>query len=284
MIVQTLTPRYGSVSGLCRLTDLAESSYHYELLGRTNDRADAGLLSALGALAGQYPTYGYRRLGVLVRRQVAFAGVNDKRIRRLMKHAGMQAKTPRQRVSTTQSAHGFERYPNLLAALPRIDYPDQVWACDLTYIKLANGAFVYLAIVLDVFTRMIRGWSLGREITHTLALEALRGALRKRTPDIHHSDQGVQYATPLYTDVLKQQAIQISMSDKAAAWQNGFAERFMLTLKEEEVYLTEYEDYYDALNSIGPFIDAVYNKKRIHSSLGYIAPAQFEREWRAKNR
>ena len=125
---------------------------------------------------------------------------------------------------------------------------------------------------------------MGREITHTLAREALRGALRKRTPDIHHSDQGVQYATPLYTDVLKQQAIQISMRDKGAAWQNGYAERFMLTLKEEEVDLTEYEDSYDALNNIGPFMDGVYTKKRIHSSPGDIAPAQFEREWRAKNR
>ena len=205
-----------------------------------------------------------------VRRQVAFAGVNDKRIRRLMKHAGIQAKTPRQRVTTTQSAHAFERDPNLLASLPQNDHPEQVWACDLTYIKRANGAFVYLAIVLDGFTRMIRAGSLGREITHALAREALRGALRKRTPDIHHSDQGVQYATPLYTDVLKQQAIQISMRDKGAAWQNGFAERFMLTLKEEEVDLTEYEDSYDALNTIGPFMDAVYPKKRIHSSLGIL--------------
>lgn len=237
----------------------------------------------MGALAGRYPTYGYRRLGVLLRLQKSFDNVNDKRIRRVMKEAGLQAKKPCRRVTTTQSGHGFRRYPNLLKDLPGIVRPNQVWVSDITYIRLADGSFVYLAIVMDIFTRVIRGWTLGTDITHQLALTALNKALKKGIPEIHHSDQGVQYATPMYTNTLTGHNIAISMSDKGKAWQNGYAERFMLTVKEEEVYLNEYQNYNDALANIGPFIDAVYNKKRIHSALGYIPPARFEKLWNAQN-
>lgn len=281
MMVQAMTPKYGSVSELCRLAGLAESSYHYQPQGLVDEASDSALLSALGALAVRYPTYGYRRLGVLLRGQKAFQQVNNKRLRRLMKQAGIRAKTPRNRISTTNSAHGFRRYPNLLKILPEITKPDQVWVCDITYIRLADGSFVYLAIVLDVFTRVIRGWALGKDITHELALAALNKALKKAVPQIHHSDQGVQYATTRYTDTLSSLNIQISMSDKGKAWQNGYAERLMLTIKEEEVYLNEYTSFDMALASIRSFIDALYNKKRIHSALGYISPGLFETNWRA---
>jgi transposase InsO family protein len=185
-------------------------------------------------------------------------------------------------VFTTDSAHGFPRYPNLVRALAHIDHPDQVWCCDITYIVLATGEVAFLASVLDVFTRGIRGWALGRDLTRDLTVNALRRALKRCTPEIHHSDQGVQYATPDYTHRLEGRGVRISMTDKGAAWQNGYAERWMRTLKEEEVYLSEYETFAEALAQIGQFIDAVYNRKRIHSALGDLSPAQFEAQWRAQ--
>lgn len=283
MMVKAMTPKYGSVRELCQMVGLAESSYHYQPQGRVDGAPDSSLLSALVALAGRYPTYGYRRLGVLLRGQKAFSQITDKCLRRVVKQANLRAKTPHKRVSTTNSAHGFRRYPNLLKTYPQVSRPDQVWVSDITYIRLADGSFVYLAIVLDLFTRAIRGWHLGRDITHQLALSALNMALKKAAPQIHHSDQGVQYATPLYTDALTSRHIRISMSDKGMAWQNGYAERFMLTIKEEEVYLNEYRDFDDALSNIASFINSLYNKKRIHSALGYISPAQFEAVWRKNN-
>jgi putative transposase len=161
--------------------------------------------------------------------------------------------------------------------------PEQVWVCDITYIRLHYG-FVYLAVIMDVFTRGIRGWHLGRNLDHTLTLVALQRALVKYpTPEIHHSDQGVQYAATAYTQVLRDAQVQISMADQGAAWQNGYAERLIRTIKEEEVDLSEYLDYHDAYQQIGRFLDDVYMHKRIHSSLGYLTPAEFEAQRREEH-
>jgi putative transposase len=139
--------------------------------------------------------------------------------------------------------------------------------------------FVYLAVILDLFTRCIRGWHLGRSLSQELTGVALKEALTKQTPEIHHSDQGVQYAATAYVQLLEARGVQISMAEVGQAWQNGYAERIMRTIKEEEVDLSEYQDYWDAYRQIGQFLEDVYMQKRIHSSLGYLTPVEFENRW-----
>ena len=182
---------------------------------------------------------------------------------------------------TTDSNHNHKVYPNMIKNR-EIKQPNQVWASDITYIQLADE-FVYLAVMLDLFTRRCIGWQLGRHIDTQLTFSALDQALKHRwNPDllgiIHHSDRGVQYASNLYVDRLKEHNFQISMSRKGNPYDNAFVESFIKTLKYEEVYLNEYETFSDALENIGRFIDDVYNKKRLHSSLGYKSPEAFEQE------
>ena len=178
---------------------------------------------------------------------------------------------------TTNSDHPYPRYKNLVKDL-EITTPDQVWVSDITYILLGNG-FVFLAVIMDVYTRVIRGWSLSTMINLDLTLEALNMALADRVPEIHHSDQGAQYAAHAYVDRLKEYKVQISMAAIGKAEENGYAERLMRTIKEEEVDLSDYSDFADAKMQIGKFIKDVYNCKRIHSSLGYLTPAEFEAAW-----
>jgi transposase InsO family protein len=142
--------------------------------------------------------------------------------------------------------------------------------------------FVYLAVIMDVFTRCIRGWHLARSLDQELTLTALKRALVERVPEIHHSDQGVQYAATGYVELLRAHSVQISMAEIGQAWQNGYAERLMRTIREEEVDLSEYQDYHDAYEQLGRFLDEVYQHKRIHSSLGYLTPAEFESHWQAE--
>lgn len=192
-----------------------------------------------------------------------------------MRELGIEPRRKRRKKVTTQSNHPFPRYPNLVLGLA-ITRPEQVWVADITYIRLGIG-FVYLAIVMDVYTRQIRGWELSEFIDHQLTVAALGKALAHGRPEIHHSDQGVQYATPKYTALLV--GVQISMAEVGQAWQNGYAERLMRTIKEEEVDLTHYQDFDDARQQIGTFIDEVYTHKRIHSALGYLTPAEFEAQY-----
>ena len=156
--------------------------------------------------------------------------------------------------------------------------PDQVWVSDITYIRLRRE-FVYLAVIMDMFTRCIRGWNLDRSLDHSLTVGALQSALERHRPEIHHSDQGVQYASTAYTRMLQEVNVQVSMAAVGEAWQNGYAERLIRTIKEEEVNLSDYEDYTDAYRQLGHFLDEVYTRKRIHSSLGYLTPAEFQAQW-----
>jgi putative transposase len=206
--------------------------------------------------------------------------VNAKRVRRVMRELGLAAEPPRRRVRTTDSAHPFPRYPNLVADLA-VARPDQAWVADIAYVRV-RAEFVYLAVLMDVFTRCVRGWELSRSLDQGLTLAALRRARRRGRPEVHHSDQGVQYAAGAYVERLTAAGAAISMAAVGEPEENGYAERLMRTIKEEEVALTDYRDYADARRQLGRFLDAVYNRKRIHSALGYLTPAEFEQQWRAE--
>jgi len=258
---------------VCRLLDYPRSLLYRAPAAATDDEAD--LRAALLRLAGEWPTYGYRRLTALLRRE-GWA-VNSKRVRRLMAALAILGRPPVRRTRTTDSNHDFPRFPNLVEDL-EVVRPDQVWVADITYVRLQRD-FVYLAVIMDVFTRSIRGWHLGRSLEQELTLQALNQALQKNTPEIHHSDQGVQYAATAYVQRLQGCGAALSMAAIGEPRENGYAERLMRTIKEEEVALTEYRDFADAWRQLGRFIEAVYNRKRIHSALGYLTPEEFEEQW-----
>jgi transposase InsO family protein len=262
---------------VCRLLDVSRSSVYYAAQAPPDD--EAMLKTVLLDLAGQWPTYGYRRLTAMMRR--LDWPVNCKRVRRWMEELGLAGAPPKRTTRTTNSKHDFPRYDNLVKDL-EISLPDQVWVADITYIRLQRE-FVYLAVIMDVFTRCLRGWHLGRSIDQGLTLAALERALVLATPQIHHSDQGVQYAATAYVDRLKQLNIQPSMAAIGEPRENGYAERLMRTIKEEEVDLSEYHDFADAQRQIRRFLDDVYNVKRIHSALGYLTPLEFEQQWRLEH-
>jgi len=259
------------VTTICAVLDLPRSSFYHQAIAMD----DATLRMAIQDLAAQYPTYGYRRITVLLQRSEWT--VNHKRIRRLMAEMGLQRPQKRRKTRTTDSQHGFGRYPNLVKDLTAA-YPEHLWVADITYVRL-HREFVYLAVIMDVFTRSVRGWHLSRSLDRTLTLTALQRALADRVPDIHHSDQGWQYACDEYTDLLQQHHIQISMAAVGKPEENGYAERLMRTIKEEEIDLSEYEDFHHAYRSIGRFLEDAYTQKRIHSALGYLAPSEFEAQW-----
>ena len=261
------------ISVACDLLELAPSTYYY----RPVQSDESELEAAIEEIAGQFPVYGTRRVTNQLRRSPYRFTVNRKRVRRIMAKRELLRPIKRRKRRTTDSQHPYPRYPNLVKEL-EITHPDQVWVSDITYIRL-HQEYVYLAIIMDVFTRSIRGWCLSRTLDQELTLMALRAALENYSPGIHHSDQGVQYAAYAYTDLLKEHGIQISMAAVGKAEENGYAERFMRTIKEEEVNLSEYLDFGDAHQQIGRFIEDVYMTKRIHSSLGYLTPVEYEYAW-----
>jgi putative transposase len=261
------------VKVVSQLLGLSRSTYYYH--AQTTEASE--LETAIEGIAGQFPTYGTRRVMHQLRRPPHEIWVNRKRIQRIMAQKGLLRPVKRRKKRTTDSNHPYPRYPNLVKDL-FVSYPDQVWVSDITYIRLQQE-FVYLAIILDVFTRAVRGWCLSRLLDQELTLTALRLALENYRPKIHHSDQGIQYAAYGYIGLLKNHAVQISMAAVGKAEENGFAERFMRTIKEEEVDLSEYQDFNDAYRQIAQFIEQVYMTKRIHSALGYLTPAEFESAW-----
>jgi transposase InsO family protein len=259
------------VSRVCVALDLARSAFYYE----SSSVEAADLRDEMEKIALAFPRYGYRRMTAELNRRKW--SVNHKRVLRLMREYHLLIAVKRY-CRTTFSQHTYGRYPNLVKDL-EIVRPDQVWVADITYIRVARD-FLYLAVLMDLFTRSIRGWVLSRSLSEDFTLAARQCALRFRQPEIHHSDQGVQYAATSYTQLLQDKEIRISMAAQGEPTENAFAERLMRTLKEEEVYLHEYQDYADARIHIARFLDDVYMHKRLHSALGYVPPAEFEANYR----
>jgi len=258
-------------SVVCQALDYPRSSFYYQPKVRDESKLENAILDTAAA----WPVYGYRRITEQLHREEW--NVNHKRVYRIMREMGLQNQKQHKKRFTTNSQHHFRRFPNLVKDL-NIQRPDHVWVSDISYIRLKRG-FVYLAVIMDVFTRSIRGWHLSRDLDRELTLSALREALEKGRPEIHHSDQGLQYAAWEYVTKLQDAQVMISMTDLGAAWQNGYAERLIRTIKEEEVDLTEYQDFWDAYYQIGNFLEDVYMNKRIHSALEYMTPFEFEAQW-----
>ncbi|GHO54462.1 transposase [Ktedonobacter robiniae] len=264
-----------SVLRLCEWFSVSRSWY-YEAKLEQGDERETELRDHIERIILEFPGYGYRR----VTRALARAGwkVNHKRVLRIMREESLLCHLKKRFVvATTDSRHRFPVYPNVLADRV-LTAPDQAWVADLTYIRL-RGAFVYLACILDAFSRRCVGWFLSREMTTQLTLAALNQAIAERHPApglIHHSDRGVQYASHDYVEQLQAIGAHISMSAVGNPYDNAKAESFFKTLKMEEVYLKEYESFADAEANLQEFIEQVYNTKRLHSSLGYLPPAEFE--------
>lgn len=252
---------------------LPRSTYYYQSKSKPCDEPD--LIGGIEGIIEEYPGYGYRRVTrELHRREFP---VNHKKVLRIMKQRGLTRKPRRRWVRTTDSNHPHRVYANLVKNL-LVTGPNQVWVSDLTYIGIQSG-FVYLAVILDLFARRAVGHALSYNIDTALCLEALRMAIVQRNPPkgiIHHSDRGVQYASQDYVDTLLQHGFQISMSRKGNPYDNATVESFIKTLKTEEVHLWEYRTLADVQNRLPYFIEEVYNRKRLHSSLGYRPPVEYE--------
>ena len=257
------------------------SFYRFEEADSPKVDRDMDLRDAIQRIALKWPSYGRPRITAELKRQGRKVGPN--RVRRIMREDNLLCVRKRKCVVTTDSNRGRKVYPNLKSAMEWKGI-NQLWVADITYIRL-EAEFVYLAVVIDAFSRRVIGWALDRTMENDLPIQALRLALEQRQPApglVHHSDRGSQYASHDYTDLLKARGCQISMSHKASPWENGGCESWMKTLKYEEVFRQEYHDLAEARICLERFIDNVHNQQRLHSALGYRPPAEFEQALRAQ--
>jgi putative transposase len=263
------------VNALCQMTGLSRAGFYRWRMPRPATPVEMELRDEMQKVALEWPAYGYRR----ITRELQHRGfaVNHKHVLRMMREDNLLCVRRRLFVVTTDSRHNLPVYPNLARTMTPTAI-NQLWVADITYIRL-RIEFVYLAVILDAFSRRVIGWALGRTLEAELAVTALRMALIERQPLpglIHHSDRGVQYASAAYTEMLKQHQAASSMSRKGNPYDNAACESFIKTLKQEEVYRNEYRDFQEARASIGEFLERVYNQKRLHSALGYVPPTEFE--------
>ena len=256
------------VRQLCAALDCPSSTAYY--VSRSLDESD--LVAAIEQVLLRFPFYGYRKVHQELLRRGVEAG--EYVVRRLLRELGATRSVGKVRVQTTDSKHPHPRCPNRIKGL-KLKQPDQVWVADITYIRLGRR-FIYLAVILDAFTRAVRGWALSRTVDQQLTIDALDMALAYGTPSIFHSDQGSQYAAGLHTDRLLALKVKISMSDKASPTQNGLVERFIRTIKEEHVDYSEYSDFEDAYRQLKHWLEVVYMTERIHQALDYVTPVEFE--------
>jgi putative transposase len=264
-----------SLKELCELFSVSRSWYYERPTPEEKAHRDLQIRNAIERIVLEFPGYGYRRVSAELRRRGW--GVNHKRVLRIMREQSLLCQLQRRFKVTTDSAHSLKRYSNLLKDVV-LDGPDQGWISDITYVRLPT-TFCYLAAILDAYSRLCVGWSLCRWIDTSLTLSALEMALVSRRPApglIHHSDQGVQYASSEYVARLEEVGAQSSMAAVGNPYENAKAESFFRTLKMEEVYLKDYQDFEEAHENIAEFIEEVYNHKRLHSSLGYLPPVEFE--------
>ena len=269
-----------------RMVELGQVSrsgfYRFDEDAKPGPDPDMDLRDAIQRIALEWPSYGRPRITAELRRRGW--KVNPKRVYRILREDNLLCVRKRKFIVTTDSNHGRKVYPNLARRMA-LTGVDQLWRADITYIRLRDE-FVFLAVILDAYSRRAIGWALDRTMEDDLTLAALRMALSRRTVEpglVHHSDRGSQYASRDYTDLLKAHQIDISMSRKGNPWDNAACESFMKTLKYEEVHRNEYRDLADARAAIHQFLEKVYNQKRLHSALGYLPPAEFERNLTAQN-
>jgi transposase InsO family protein len=255
---------------------LAASSFYHKPKGDTEKALeDADLRDKIETICLEFPRYGYRRVTAALQQQDV--RVNHKRVLRIMRQSDLLCRMKKRWVKTTDSRHCFPRHPNLIKGLV-ISHVNQVWFSDITYIRIHTG-FVYLAAILDAYSRKVIGYAVSMSLDTTLTLEALKMAIARRQPAsgiIHHSDQGVQYASTEYVNELRRYGFQISMAHTGNPYENAMMESFFKTLKYEEVYLWEYETYQDVVARLPYFLEEVYNRKRLHSAIGYRSPDDFE--------
>jgi len=263
------------VNELCQAAGVSRAGYYRFRGRRCGQAADRDLRSRIQQIALAWPAYGYRRIHAELRRQGW--QVNHKRVLRLMRVDNLLCVRRRKFILTTDSQHGLPIYPNMCEGMVLTGI-DQLWLADITYLRLRTE-FVYLAVVLDAYSRRCLGWALRRSLEAELVLAALRMALKQRRPRpglVHHSDRGVQYASRDYTQLLEQHGIQISMSRRGNVYDNARCESFIKTLKYEEVYREDYQDLEETVAGIEHFVESIYNQKRLHSALGYRPPVEFE--------